>query len=102
MKRPMWNDNICNSDITCISGLFSVADMRELEAMHPQGYFTPCFISKKRHMSASDFEKHLETNSTYQDRGRFYFTFPENAAGKRLLKMLGFTESDRGKYQLTN
>lgn len=97
-SRVKWSDNLCTVGWTCIHGWFSPDELRRLASECPDGDFTPTFYvphdaggpvttpeALDRYLSRRKVSPGIRQRSA-----PFYFNFPRDAAGEKLLASLGF------------
>lgn len=96
-SRVTWSDNICQVGWTCIHGWFSPDEMRRLASDCPAGDFTPTFYVPHDAggpvYTPEALHRYLSTRRVAAMRQRsapFYFNFPRDASGEKLLASLGF------------
>ena len=74
MLKPSHPDNICTVGWTCVHAFLNAQDMRFLKGMCPDGHFT---LSGGRH---------ARLQQTYNGQWPYYFNFPMDDRGKKLLR----------------
>jgi hypothetical protein len=99
-SRVTWSDNLCTVGSTCIHGWFAPDEMRRLLAECPDGTFTPTFYIEHDKggpvTSPEALERYLASRRVSymaQRSAPFYFNFPRDAAGERLLQALGLLQA---------
>jgi hypothetical protein len=75
MKNLDWTNNICTVGWTCIHGYFTLAELKDLYGLHPEGNFSPTFPGLNSY-SPEEMFKSIEKQQIGDDERGYYFNLP--------------------------
>ncbi|TXT66009.1 MAG: hypothetical protein BAJALOKI3v1_50006 [Promethearchaeota archaeon] len=102
MRHLSFSDNCCTVGWTSIHASMSYEDMKDLLSKCPKGRFSNTFFCRTSIYTIEQYAEYLNErccHGTHNDVPElpFYFTFPLDDDGIRLLRNFGYTP-ERSRY----